>query len=198
MLLAEGLHIHLAQSGVQIAHTIHMGGNVVHGLPDAVIAGIGIQALMELVVQRDEVIAQHIVADAGGAILPFQQTVQLTELCLIQVAGQAAQQSGFQHLAHGIALVDVLDRDLGDDAAALRQHIHQPFALEHHQCFVDGRAAHDQMLAQLRLAQLAAGLQLDVHDILAQDTVGVGPVVLVRLARVHQQRQDAGLVIFHW
>ena len=40
--------------------------------------------------------------------------------------------------------------------------------------------------------------QLDVHDILAQDTVGVGPVVLVRLARVHQQRQDAGLVIFHW
>ena len=54
------------------------------------------------------------------------------------------------------------------------------------------------MLTQLRLAQLEAGLQLDVHDILAQDTVGVGPVVLVRLARVHQQRQDAGLVIFHW
>lgn len=47
MLHAEGLHIHLAQSGVQIAHTIHMGGNVVHGLPDAVIAGIGIQALMD-------------------------------------------------------------------------------------------------------------------------------------------------------
>ena len=41
---------------------------------------------MELVVQRDEVIAQHIMTDAGGAILLFQQTVQLAELRLIQVA----------------------------------------------------------------------------------------------------------------
>ena len=123
--------------------------------------------------------------------------MQLAELLLVQVAGQAAQQGRFQHLAHGIAFVDILDRNFGDDAAALGQHIHQPFALEHHQCFVDGGAAHDQMLAQVSFAQLAAGLQLDVHDIFAQDAVGVSPVVLIRLTRVHQQRQGTGLVIFH-
>ena len=81
--------------------------------------------------------------------------------------------------------------------AALGQHIHQPFALEHHQRFVDGGAAHDQPLAQVSFAQLAAGLQLDVHDIFAQDAVGVSPVVLIRLTRVHQQRQGTGHVIFH-
>ena len=62
---------------------------------------------------------------------------------------------------------------------------------------MDGRAAHHEPLTQVRFAQLAARLQLDGHDILAQDAVGIGAVIFVRLARIDQERQAAGLIIFH-
>ena len=62
---------------------------------------------------------------------------------------------------------------------------------------MDGGAAHHEPFAQVRLAQLAARLQLDGHDILAQDAVGIRAVIFVRLARVDQKRQAAGLIIFH-
>ena len=82
VLLGEGLHIQLAQGRVQITHAVHVGGDVVHGLPDAVVTGIGGQALVELVIQVDEVIArlEGINCNGRGTSCPDQLSIALEQV----------------------------------------------------------------------------------------------------------------------
>ena len=184
-----------AKGRVQIPHTVHMGSNVVHSLPDAVVAGIVVQKPVEVVIQRDEEVICCILIQIKVFVLPVQQFLKFVQLFPCQLSGQPAQQRRFQNAAHGKAFVQVWNADLGHNAAALN--IHKPLAFQHHQRFVYRCAAHGQLFAQFGLAQLTARLQLQGHNIFAQHTVGVSPVIFVHSAHVQQQRQCAGLFFSH-
>lgn len=69
-----------AKGRVQIPHTVHMGSNVVHGLPDAVVAGIVVQKPVEVVIQRDEEVICCILIQIKVFVLPVQQFLKFVQL----------------------------------------------------------------------------------------------------------------------